>query len=128
MDEYISASKYYKQDTRVQNGTHPQYQTYYKEYIQYSSGKRTPPPPPLHTHTLTKKKTKKLYTPNIGVLRTSQKHWENNRINVIFSGQHSQVRAKYACVMQSCAKLLGIVILYPETMFLRSYAKFLGVI
>ena len=33
MDEYISASKYYKQDTRVQNGTRPQYQTYYKEYI-----------------------------------------------------------------------------------------------
>ena len=25
MDEYISASKYYKQDTRVQNGTRPQY-------------------------------------------------------------------------------------------------------
>ena len=23
MDEYISASKYYKQDTRVQNGTRP---------------------------------------------------------------------------------------------------------
>ena len=33
MDEYISASKYYKQDTRVQNGTRLQYQTYYKEYI-----------------------------------------------------------------------------------------------
>ena len=46
-----------------------------------------PPPPP---------KKKKLYTPNIGVLRTSQKHWESNRVNVIFSGQHLQVRAKYA--------------------------------
>ena len=33
MDGYISASKYYKQGTRVQNGTRPQYQTYYKEYI-----------------------------------------------------------------------------------------------
>ena len=33
MDEYISASKYYKQGTRVQNGTRPQDQTYYKEYI-----------------------------------------------------------------------------------------------
>ena len=64
MDEYISASKYYKQDTRVQNGTHPQYQTYYNEYIQYSSGKRThppPPPPPPHTHTQKKNKKKTLY-------------------------------------------------------------------
>ena len=45
-----------------------------------------------------KKKTKnknKLFTPNIGVLRTSPKHSESNRINVIFGGQHSQVRAKY---------------------------------
>ena len=42
------------------------------------------------------KEPKKLFTLNIGVLRTSQKHSESNRVNVIFDGQHSQVRAKYA--------------------------------
>ena len=48
-------------------------------HIQFSSGKRT----------------KKLFTPNIGVSRTSQKHSESNRVNVIFGGHHLQVRRKY---------------------------------
>ena len=48
-------------------------------YLQYSSGKRT----------------KKLFILNIDVSRTSQKHSESNRVNVIFGGHHSQVRRKY---------------------------------
>ena len=45
-------------------------------YLQYNSGKRT----------------KKLFTLNIGVSRTSQKHLESNRVNVLFSGHASGVR------------------------------------
>ena len=48
-------------------------------HLQYSSGKRT----------------KKLFTQNIGVSKTSQKHSESNQVNVIFGGHHSQVRRKY---------------------------------
>ena len=54
-----------------------------------------------------KKKKKKLFTPNIGVLRTSPKHSESNRVNVIFGGQHSQVRAKYV--------LCKVVLSYSES-------------
>ena len=48
-------------------------------HVQYSSGKRT----------------KKLFTPNIGILRSSPKHSESNRVNVIFGGHHWQVGRKY---------------------------------
>ena len=49
-----------------------------------------------HIHYSSGKRTKKVFTPNIGVLRTSLKHSESNRVNVIFGGHHSQVRRKYA--------------------------------
>ena len=74
--------------------------------IQYSSGKRT----------------KKLFIPNIGVSPTCQKHWESNRVNVIFGGHHLQVRRMYALceVMRSYSEWKYYT---PEAIFLAKRCK-----
>ena len=70
----------------------------------------------------TGKRTKKVFTLNINVSRTSQKHSESLRVTHILGGQHSQVLHK-VCGMQSFAKLLRVLLSYPEAIFLAKLCE-----